>query len=95
MIESILSDLEAADPDWCVAVLRCTNPVGAHPSGRIGEDRWSVPNNLSPYIAQVAVGALPALPVYGKDYDTDDGTGVRDYIHVMDLAGVTRRRLII
>ena len=67
-------------------MLRYFNLVGAHPSGRIGEDPLGVPNNLSPYIARVAVGALPALPVYGKDYDTDDGTGVRDYIHVMDLA---------
>jgi len=86
MIEAILNDLAAADPEWRVAVLRYFNPVGAHPSGRIGEDPSGTPNNLLPYIAQVAVGALSALPVYGDDYDTVDGTGVRDYIHVMDLA---------
>ena len=86
MIEAILKDLAAADPEWRVAVLRYFNPVGAHPSGRIGEDPSGTPNNLLPYIAQVAVGTLSALPVYGDDYDTVDGTGVRDYIHVMDLA---------
>jgi UDP-glucose 4-epimerase len=86
MIEQILEDLQTADPAWNIVVLRYFNPVGAHPSGRIGEDPCGVPNNLLPYIAQVAVGRHPFLRVWGGDYPTPDGTGVRDYIHVVDLA---------
>ena len=85
-IEDMLVDLAASDPAWSVALLRYFNPVGAHPSGRIGEDPTGVPNNLLPFIAQVAVGRRPALRVFGDDYPTPDGTGVRDYIHVVDLA---------
>jgi len=85
MIERILRDLHQADGSWNVALLRYFNPVGAHPSGRIGEDPSGVPNNLMPYIAQVAVGRLPELHVFGDDYPTRDGTGIRDYIHVVDL----------
>jgi len=86
MIEDILRDLYRADDSWNVALLRYFNPVGAHPSGRIGEDPNDIPNNLMPYIAQVAVGKLLELRVFGDDYPTHDGTGVRDYIHVVDLA---------
>ncbi|WP_308633952.1 UDP-glucose 4-epimerase GalE [Paenibacillus silvisoli] len=86
MIEDILRDLAAADPSWSIALLRYFNPVGAHPSGLIGEDPKGVPTNIMPYITQVAVGKLPALRVFGSDYPTADGTGVRDYIHVVDLA---------
>jgi UDP-glucose 4-epimerase len=86
IIEDILRDLYAADPTWNAALLRYFNPVGAHPSGRIGEDPNGIPNNLVPYIAQVAVGRLRQLSVFGGDYPTPDGTGVRDYIHVVDLA---------
>lgn len=86
MIEDILRDLYNADHSWNIALLRYFNPVGAHPSGRIGEDPNGIPNNLMPYIAQVAVGKLPYLRVFGNDYPTPDGTGVRDYIHVVDLA---------
>ncbi len=86
MIEEILRDLAGTDPAWQVALLRYFNPVGAHPSGLIGEDPNGIPNNLMPYIAQVAAGKLKELPVYGNDYPTPDGTGVRDYIHVLDLA---------
>lgn len=86
MVERFLRDLCIADPDWSATSLRYFNPVGAHPSGLIGEDPSGIPNNLVPYIAQVAVGKLPELNVYGDDYDTPDGTGVRDYIHVVDLA---------
>jgi UDP-glucose 4-epimerase len=86
MIEEILRDLHTADPAWNVALLRYFNPVGAHPSGQIGEDPNGIPNNLLPYVSQVAVGRLPYLRVFGNDYPTPDGTGVRDYIHVMDLA---------
>jgi UDP-glucose 4-epimerase len=86
MIEQILFDLQAAAPDWSIALLRYFNPVGAHASGRIGEDPSDIPNNLMPYITQVAVGRRDHLSVFGDDYDTPDGTGVRDYIHVMDLA---------
>lgn len=86
MLELILSDLVAANPDWSVALLRYFNPVGAHSSGRIGEDPNGIPNNLLPYISQVAVGKLPQLTVHGSDYPTADGTCIRDYIHVMDLA---------
>lgn len=86
-IEDILGDLGASDPSWRIALLRYFNPVGAHPSGRIGEDPRGVPNNLVPFIAQVAVGKREKLVVFGDDYDTPDGTCVRDYVHVMDLAG--------
>ncbi|MBL8435635.1 MAG: UDP-glucose 4-epimerase GalE [Zoogloea sp.] len=86
MMEFVLSDLAAADPEWRVALLRYFNPVGAHASGRIGEDPNGLPNNLMPYVSQVAVGRLPQLRVFGGDYPTPDGTGVRDYIHVVDLA---------
>jgi len=86
MIEQILTDLHASDSDWNVVLLRYFNPVGAHPSGLIGEDPAGIPNNLMPYITQVAVGNLDKLRVFGNDYDTPDGTGVRDYIHVVDLA---------
>ncbi|PJA74442.1 UDP-glucose 4-epimerase GalE [bacterium CG_4_9_14_3_um_filter_65_15] len=85
-IEEILRDVCAADPRWRAVLLRYFNPVGAHPSGRIGEDPRDIPNNLMPYIMQVAVGRRDALQVFGDDYDTPDGTGVRDYIHVTDLA---------
>jgi len=86
MIEDILRDLHTADSSWNVALLRYFNPVGADPSGRIGEDPHGIPNNLMPYIAQVAVGKLRELAVFGNDYPTPDGSGVRDYIHVVDLA---------
>jgi len=86
IIEEILADLHSSDPRWNVALLRYFNPVGAHPSGLIGEDPSDTPNNLMPYIAQVAVGRRDKLSVFGSDYPTKDGTGVRDYIHVMDLA---------
>lgn len=86
MIEQILTDIHTADPDWSVVLLRYFNPIGAHESGLIGEDPNGIPNNLLPYVAQVAIGKLPCLSVYGNDYDTPDGTGVRDYIHVVDLA---------
>lgn len=84
--EQILRDIERADPSWRIATLRYFNPVGAHESGLIGEDPSGIPNNLMPYVAQVAVGKLEKLRVFGNDYDTADGTGVRDYIHVVDLA---------
>lgn len=86
MIEQILMDVHTADPEWDVVLLRYFNPIGAHPSGLIGEDPKGIPNNLVPYVAQVAVGKLEAVQVFGNDYPTPDGTGVRDYIHVCDLA---------
>lgn len=85
-VEGILEDLAASDPEWSIAILRYFNPVGAHSSGQIGEDPNGEPNNLVPYVAQVAIGRRPILSVFGDDYDTPDGTGVRDYIHVGDLA---------
>lgn len=85
-IEEILRDLAVSDPEWSISILRYFNPIGAHESGTIGEDPKGIPNNLMPYIAQVAVGRLDHLNVFGNDYPTVDGTGVRDYIHVVDLA---------
>lgn len=86
MMEQIMVDLYKADPKWNIILLRYFNPIGAHKSGKIGEDPKGIPNNLVPYISQVAVGKLEYLSIYGDDYDTVDGTGVRDYIHVVDLA---------
>ena len=86
MLEQILTDLSVSDPEWSVVLLRYFNPIGAHESGLIGENPSGIPNNLFPYIARVAAGVLPCLSVFGNDYDTPDGTGVRDYIHVVDLA---------
>lgn len=86
MMEQIMTDFQKANPEWNVILLRYFNPVGAHESGRIGEDPKGIPNNLMPYITQVAVGKREKLGVFGNDYDTPDGTGVRDYIHVVDLA---------
>lgn len=86
MLEQILTDLHTADPEWNVILLRYFNPIGAHKSGLIGEDPKGIPNNLVPYVTQVAIGKLECLGVFGNDYDTHDGTGVRDYIHVVDLA---------
>ena len=86
MLEQILTDIQKADPEWNVALLRYFNPIGAHESGTIGENPKGIPNNLMPYITQVAVGRRDHLSVFGNDYDTPDGTGVRDYIHVVDLA---------
>lgn len=86
MIETILNDLHFSDKDWSIVILRYFNPIGAHESGKIGENPVGIPNNLMPYITQVALGKLDKLYIYGNDYDTPDGTGVRDYIHVVDLA---------
>ncbi len=86
MLEQVLTDIHTSDPEWNVILLRYFNPIGAHKSGMIGEDPKGIPNNLLPYIAQVAVGKREMLGVFGNDYDTPDGTGVRDYIHVVDLA---------
>ncbi|KAE8710861.1 Bifunctional UDP-glucose 4-epimerase and UDP-xylose 4-epimerase 1 [Hibiscus syriacus] len=85
-LEEIARDIQKAEPDWCIILLRYFNPVGAHESAQIGEDPKGIPNNLMPYIQQVAVGRLPELNVYGHDYPTKDGSAIRDYIHVMDLA---------
>ena len=85
-VEHILNDLHVSDESWRIVILRYFNPVGAHESGSIGEDPMGIPNNLMPYITQTVIGKLERLMVYGNDYDTHDGTGVRDYIHVMDLA---------
>jgi UDP-glucose 4-epimerase len=85
-IETILKDLYSSDNTWSISILRYFNPIGAHESGRIGENPNGIPNNLMPFIAQVAVGKRPVLSVFGNDYETKDGTGVRDYIHVVDLA---------
>ncbi|XP_028069353.1 UDP-glucose 4-epimerase GEPI48-like [Camellia sinensis] len=85
-IEEICRDTHLSDTKWKIILLRYFNPVGAHPSGYIGEDPHGIPNNLMPYVQQVAVGRRPALTVFGNDYSTKDGTGVRDYIHVQDLA---------
>lgn len=86
MLEQVLTDIQHADPEWNVVLLRYFNPIGAHPSGLIGENPNGIPNNLMPYITQVAIGRRAELGVFGNDYDTPDGTGVRDYIHVVDLA---------
>ena len=86
MQEQILTDIHTADPEWNVILLRYFNPIGAHKSGLIGEDPKGIPNNLLPYVAQVAIGKLPEINVFGNDYDTPDGTAVRDYIHVVDFA---------
>lgn len=86
MLEQVLTDIQKADPEWNIILLRYFNPIGAHKSGLIGEDPKGIPNNLLPYVAQVAIGKLECLGVFGDDYDTPDGTGVRDYIHVVDLA---------
>ena len=86
MVENVLFDLAASDPEWSIACLRYFNPIGAHKSGTIGENPNGIPNNLLPFVAQVAVGRLKELAVFGDDYETPDGTGVRDYIHVVDLA---------
>ena len=86
MVEQLLEDQSVADQDWNIVLLRYFNPVGAHPSGEIGEDPNGIPNNLMPYVSQVAIGKLACLSIYGNDYPTKDGTGVRDYIHVVDLA---------
>ncbi len=86
MVEQILEDFAKSAPDWSIGILRYFNPIGAHPSGLIGENPNGIPNNLMPFITQVAIGKLPELSVFGSDYETHDGTGVRDYIHVVDLA---------
>ena len=86
MVEECLSDFQHANPDWSITLLRYFNPVGSHPSGNLGEDPQGIPNNLMPFVSQVAVGRRECLSVFGSDYPTKDGTGVRDYIHVMDLA---------
>ena len=86
MLEQVLMDIHTSDPEWNVTLLRYFNPIGAHKSGLIGEDPKGIPNNLLPYVAQVAIGKLQCLGVFGNDYDTPDGTGVRDYIHVVDLS---------
>jgi UDP-glucose 4-epimerase len=94
VVEDVIADVAASDPRWRVISLRYFNPVGAHPSGRIGEDPLGVPNNLMPYVMQVAIGRRPFVSVYGDDYPTPDGTGVRDYIHVVDLASAHEAALV-
>ncbi|KAE9552079.1 hypothetical protein FO519_004705 [Halicephalobus sp. NKZ332] len=86
IVEQILTDLSIAEPEWNIVLLRYFNPVGAHPSGLIGEDPKGIPNNLMPFVSQVAIGKLPVLKIFGNKFDTPDGTGVRDYIHIVDLA---------
>ena len=86
MLEQVFVDIQKADPEWNIILLRYFNPIGAHKSGLMGEDPNGIPNNLMPYVTQVAAGKLKELGVFGNDYDTPDGTGVRDYIHVVDLA---------
>lgn len=86
MMEQVLRDVHVAKPEWSIALLRYFNPVGAHPSGLLGEDPSGVPNNLMPYVAKVAAGELSKVEIYGGDYDTPDGTGVRDFVHVVDVA---------
>ncbi|MCV5688139.1 NAD-dependent epimerase/dehydratase family protein, partial [Escherichia coli] len=86
MVEECLTDFQKANPDWSITLLRYFNPVGSHPTGELGEDPQGIPNNLMPFISQVAVGRREFLSVFGSDYPTKDGTGVRDYIHVMDLS---------
>jgi UDP-glucose 4-epimerase len=93
MIERILSDIVKSDPEWSVSILRYFNPIGAHESGLIGEDPKGIPNNLLPYIVKVASGKYDHLSVFGNDYNTPDGTGVRDYIHVVDLANAHLKAL--
>ncbi len=86
MVEECLTDFQKANPDWSITLLRYFNPVGSHPTGELGEDPQGIPNNLMPFVSQVAVGRREFLSVFGSDYPTKDGTGVRDYIHVMDLS---------
>lgn len=93
MVEKVLEDLSTSDPDWSIVILRYFNPIGAHPSGMIGESPQGTPNNLMPYISQVAAGVLSELMIFGNDYSTEDGTCVRDYLHVVDLAAGHRAAL--
>lgn len=90
MAEQVLIEIHSARPQLSVALLRCFNPVGAHPTGRIGEDPPGIPANLMPYMARVADGTYPSLKIFGDDYRTPDGTGIRDYVHLVDLAVMSR-----